>query len=45
VLYVAVVFTGAGIDFTLHVLQEFLVIFLAGHHKGNAAQVSGNMLM
>jgi hypothetical protein len=44
-LYVAVVFTSAGIDFSLYVVQEFLVIFLTGHQKGNAAQISGNMLM
>jgi len=32
-MYVAVVFTSAGIIFSLYVVQEFLVIFLAGHQK------------
>ena len=45
VFYIAVVSTSAGVDFSLYVAQEFLEIFLAGHHEGNASQVSGSMLM
>jgi len=44
VLYIAVVFISAGIGFSLDIIQEFHVIFLAGHQKGNATQVSGDML-